>query len=117
MGRLDPFDSAIKSWDSYHEHVEQLLFICNEVKTRNKIRFIHIEWWKHIRCCADSRLKKPTEASYKESVATLQSRLFPKPLVISAVTAKSSSRQTTSRSHWFCENENLHKNSHLVVRD
>ena len=47
IGRLEPFDNAIESWDSYHERPEQY-FICNEVKAERKYPFYYVDWWKHL---------------------------------------------------------------------
>lgn len=83
IGRLEPFDSAIESWDSYHERLEQY-FICNEVKAEKKVpvllTLIGGNTYSLLRGL--TRPKKPAEVSYGDLVATLRKHLCPKPLVI-----------------------------------
>ena len=83
IGRLEPLDSAIESWDSYHERLEQY-FICNEVKAEKKVpvllTLIGGNTYSLLRGL--TRPKKPAEVSYGDLVATLRKHLCPKPLVI-----------------------------------
>ncbi|XP_062620772.1 uncharacterized protein K02A2.6-like [Saccostrea cucullata] len=83
IGRLEPFDSAVESWDSYHERLEQY-FICNEVKSEKKVpvllTLIGGNTYSLLRGL--TRPKKPSEVSYGDLVATLRKHLCPKPLVI-----------------------------------
>lgn len=83
IGRLEPFDSTVDSWDSYHERLEQY-FICNEVNLEKKVpvllTLIGRSTYSLLRGL--TRPKKLSEVSYEDLVATLRKHLCPKPLVI-----------------------------------
>ena len=72
IGRLEPFDSAIETWDLYHERLEQH-FICNEVKAEKKVPlFTLIGGNTYSLLRGLTRPKKTVEITYGDIVATLQ---------------------------------------------
>lgn len=83
IGRLEQFDSAVESWDSYQERLEQY-FICKHVANEKKVpKFLtSIGGSTYSLLRGLTRLKKPFEVSYRNLEMTPQKHLCPKPLIL-----------------------------------
>lgn len=83
IGRMDPFDNSVETWDSYQERLEQY-FICNDVRNEKKVpvllTLVGGNTYSLLRGLTAPR--KPSEESYDDLVRVLQGHLCPKPLVI-----------------------------------
>lgn len=83
VGRLEPFDEHIETWDSYSERLEQY-FIANEIKPETKVpALLSVIGGRTYGILRDlTAPAKPATKSYDELVETLSRHLSPKPLLI-----------------------------------
>ncbi|XP_069129175.1 uncharacterized protein [Argopecten irradians] len=83
IGRIDPFNEGLESWDAYSERLGQY-FICNEVKAEKKVPALLslVGGSTYALLRGLTAPKKPSEETFDRLVALLKEHYNPKPLVI-----------------------------------
>lgn len=83
IGRIDPFDYTVESWDNYQERLEQYFF-CNDIHNDKKVAVVvTLIGGNTYALLRDlTAPAKPAEMQSDDLVKVLREHLCPKPLTI-----------------------------------